>query len=76
MKVSWDSAKNDLLKRTRGIGFIDALEMFKRQYVVQEKNDNPESHIPAKNEFVFLIRISQHTRMKLLSSLNLVGIET
>jgi uncharacterized DUF497 family protein len=44
MRVTWDSAKNDLLKRTRGIGFDDALEMFKRPYVIQAKNDEPEQY--------------------------------
>ena len=44
MRVSWNSAKNDLLKQTRGIGFNDALEMFKRPYVIQAKNDNPEQY--------------------------------
>jgi uncharacterized DUF497 family protein len=44
MRVSWNSDKNDLLKRTRGIGFNDAVEMFRRPYVVQSKNDDPEQY--------------------------------
>ena len=44
MRVDWDAAKNDLLKRTRGIGFDDAVKLFERPYVVQTKNDDPEQY--------------------------------
>ena len=44
MRIDWNPAKNNLLKRTRGIGFDDAIEMFGRPYVVQAKNDDPEQY--------------------------------
>ena len=44
MRVTWDPAKSDLLKRKRGIGFEDAAELFEKPYVVQTKNDDPEQY--------------------------------
>lgn len=44
MRVNWDPFKNEYLKRTRGIGFDDALELFSRPYVVQAKTDDPEQY--------------------------------
>lgn len=44
MRISWDPAKNELLKRTRGIGFEDAAELFEQAYVIQVKNDDPEQY--------------------------------
>lgn len=44
MRVTWDPAKNALLKRKRGIGFEDAAELFGQPYVVQSKNDDPEQY--------------------------------
>lgn len=44
MRVKWDPAKSELLKRTRGVGFDEALQMFKQPYVVQQKNDAPEQY--------------------------------
>lgn len=44
MRVNWDEAKNTRLKRERGIGFEEALEIFQRNYVIQHKNDDPEQY--------------------------------
>ena len=44
MRVNWNHAKSELLKRTRGIGFDDALGIFELPYVVQTKNDDPEQY--------------------------------
>lgn len=38
MRVNWDEGKKALLKRERGIGFEEALEIFQR------KNDDPEQY--------------------------------
>jgi uncharacterized DUF497 family protein len=44
VRVNWDEAKNTLLRRERGIGFEEALEIFQRNYVIQHKNDDPEQY--------------------------------
>jgi uncharacterized DUF497 family protein len=44
VRVNWGEAKNTLLKRERGIGFEEALEIFQRNYVIQHKNDDPEQY--------------------------------
>lgn len=43
MRINWDPGKNELLNRTRGIGFEDAVELFGRPYVVQTKNEIPNN---------------------------------
>lgn len=44
MRVTWDPAKSEKLKKERGFSFDDALEIFKRAYVIQHKNDDPEQY--------------------------------
>jgi uncharacterized DUF497 family protein len=44
VRVNWDAKKSELLKRERGLGFNDALELFRKPYVVQHKTDDPEQY--------------------------------
>jgi uncharacterized DUF497 family protein len=44
VRITWDHEKNEKLKRDRGVSFEEALEIFKRAYVIQHKNDDPEQY--------------------------------
>lgn len=44
MRVTWDQKKNEMLKKDRGISFDEAQDIFKRYYVIQKKNDDPEQY--------------------------------
>ena len=44
VRVNWDRKKSELLRRERGIGFDEALEVFNQPYVVQHKTDDPEQY--------------------------------
>jgi uncharacterized DUF497 family protein len=44
MRVKWDIHKNKVLMRTRGLGFEEAVTLFEKEYVIQNKNDFPEQY--------------------------------
>ena len=42
MRFKWDEKKNDTLKKARGMGFDEVLELFEKPYHLSQKNDDPE----------------------------------
>jgi uncharacterized DUF497 family protein len=42
LEVDWDDDKSELLKRSRGFGFEQVVNLFRSFHAVARKNDDPE----------------------------------